>query len=190
MRHISIMIVATFVAGFLCPVAEASPPTENYWTSNGGGCRPIDTAIQGNLYAIGAGGVGHRASVAGTFVVLCPVRRNSSAAHQPNSISISVQDSDGLYFALADVDAKFYKMDLTNGATTLIGEVQSSYSGGACGGNGGTGDFRKCEYFTHTFDWQNNAYFVYVTIFRAHAEGDPNGADHALLYSVDLDYSP
>lgn len=181
----TIMLVTVVVCGFtalgLARDAVASP-TEMYWSSDGAGCIPVDTAIQANQYSIGAGAMKMSASYAGTFVVLCPVHRNSGAANQPNTFMITVQDSDFLYYVVADVHARLYKMSLANGATTLLADVQSSFASVQCDGvtPTGPGDYNVCASFTHTFDWENNAYFVYVTMYRQ------TTSDSAILYSVGL----
>lgn len=174
MRFSNVAMLMITVAALASSDAHAAP-TENFWSSTGGGCVPIDTAIQGNRYSIGAGGLKFYSTYTGQFTAVCPIKRNTGTSHQPNSMWLSYQDNNSL--STTKVEVKLEKMSLANGAITQIGSILSSQSGS-------TGDGRVWEYFTHTFDWENYAYFIYVDIYRA------TTSDSAILYAVTLDYTP
>jgi hypothetical protein len=172
MKDMGIFVLVVAVCAATSSIANASP-TENYWSSVGGGCAPIDTTIQSNKFNIGAGGLRFFSTYVGTLTAVCPVTRNTGTSHQPNKIYLSYQDSAA--GSGVKVEVKLEKMNLTTGAITQIATLSSD--------SGSVGDGRINVGFTHTFDWENYAYFFYADLTRS------GTADSAILYAVSLDYN-
>lgn len=169
----------SFVAILLVLCVRASDArADNYWSTTGAQCNVVEDSVVNSRYMLASGGIKFAAGKTGTIALFCAVSRDSGATN-PNTLYVHYQDTD-LTVANTKVLARLFRMNrfTSIGAITQIGTDITS----ATPAIAGAADNYMLRTFSHTLDFTNNFYFIYVELTRA------STAQQAIVAGVSLDY--
>lgn len=159
------LIVSAFVmsAVLMGGRSEATvTPNYIYWGMNAAGCVPGDPAIQNNLYFITGGSVKFQSTATGTITLYCPVAVNTGGISS-NTLRLTYFDGDS-GIGGNHVTATLTRLAYSDGTLSTISGATVDSGNGTCS----TGIQTNCAAtFTHTFDFDNYAYYVRVDITRS-----------------------
>ena len=134
------------------------------WSSSGSVCEPgVDGA---GLYTFSGAKFLFSGSNTGEVRTRCQVSNPMDSGVPPwNTMVVGYQDPDGTGINY-QVTAQLVRVDKSTGVSTFI----KTFSSNSFVGTGATSHSAS---FTHTFDFDNNAYFVTLTLDRVDSTNNP-----------------
>ncbi|HKE15118.1 MAG TPA: hypothetical protein VKB80_09655 [Kofleriaceae bacterium] len=145
------LAVAVFLTATIAGARGTLADINNYWSSPGAGCVPVDDAIQGDLYLVAAGSVKHDSDSTGIVIVSCPISRNADVTN-PTDLYLSFADSSTT--ANNYVKATLWKKNRSTATVTSLASITSDSFDPV-------GDTQASVFFSHTFDFNLNYYYIY-----------------------------
>lgn len=144
------------VIALMLVAGGAQAQTVNVWNTVGAACVPSATSVR-NYRNFGAASVGHIGARTGKLVFTCGI--DHIVAGTDWRLHLAYRDSTGKKPA-ASVIVRLYRLPTDGFVPILIAALSSNVSAA-------TGNESLSTPFTHTFDFNDNSYFVQVSITRS-----------------------
>jgi len=151
----------TLLAALL--VANKAEAAGQYWSTPAAGCVPDSTSITNQRYVSNAvGAVLHRPGNLDLITLNCPITGFHGSGDGPNRMTMTYRDSTSTLDTAAFVRATLTRTPKATGASPTPIATLSSETPPAPQ----TITTASTPVFTHTFDFENNFYFVRVELDR------------------------
>lgn len=158
----SFVVLASLASNY----ADASPNPSVNWSTPGAGCQ-LETGSSSIADVRGNGEVAFQTGQTGTIKLVCPVNGIfvSDTSDNPTSLDLVFYDQDGTS------DGCYVQASLKRGTRGTAETVATivAYLGNLDTSLASSSPFRNFHHspISHTFNFDNNSYWVEVTLFRS-----------------------